>query len=111
MPTLLSSTSSRPKRSTAVFTIAAQSAERVTSTSTAMAWPLIDSIISTVRRASLRSRSATTTRAPALASRIAAARPLPMPSPAAPPPDTRATLPSSPQPSGMSIAGLLDSGR
>src|SRR5262245_14505115 len=52
--------------------------------------------MSTVRSASLRSRSATTTRVPARASRIAAARPLPMPSPAAPPPDTIATLPAKP---------------
>src|SRR5438093_1244253 len=51
MPTLLSSRSSRPKRSTAVLTMAAQSADRVTSTSTAMAWPPTDSIISTIGRA------------------------------------------------------------
>src|SRR5256885_878420 len=47
-------------------------------------------------------RSTTAARAPALANRIAAARPLPMPSPAAPPPVTMATLPSSPQSSGTS---------
>src|SRR5918995_7335500 len=52
--------------------------------------------MSTVRSASFRSRSATSTRVPARASRIAAARPLPMPSPAAPPPDTIATLPAKP---------------
>src|SRR3990167_32452 len=53
-------------------------------------------IISTVRSASFRSRSATSTLAPARASRIAAARPLPMPSPAAPPPEMIATLPARP---------------
>src|SRR5215813_3916589 len=52
--------------------------------------------MSTVRSASLRSMSATTTRVPARASRIAAARPLPMPSATAPPPDTIATLPAKP---------------
>src|SRR5688572_24680322 len=52
--------------------------------------------MSTVRSASFRSRSATSTLVPARASRIAAARPLPMPSPAAPPPDTIATLPVKP---------------
>src|SRR5438094_363011 len=48
-------------------------------------WPPPASIISTVRFASATSRSTTITRVPARASRIAAARPLPMPSPAAPP--------------------------
>src|SRR5437762_3400891 len=40
---------------------------------------------------------------PALASRIAAARPLPIPAPAAPPPITTATFPLSPQSSGTSF--------
>src|SRR5437879_4982857 len=51
----------------------------------AAAVPSSARIISTVRSASLRSRSATSTLAPARASKIAAARPLPIPSPAAPP--------------------------
>src|SRR6266571_3434938 len=108
MPTLLSRKSRRPNRSTAVATIIAQSAARVTSASSAIAVPPDASIISTVRLARARSRSTTTTRAPARARRIAAARPLPIPSPAAPPPVTTATLESSPQASGTSSAtGLL----
>jgi hypothetical protein len=61
------------------------------------------SIISTVRPASPGSRSATTTLAPARASKIAAARPLPIPSPAAPPPLTIATLPAKPASSSRSF--------
>jgi alkylation response protein AidB-like acyl-CoA dehydrogenase len=49
------------------------------------------------------SRSATTTSAPARASKIAAARPLPIPSPAAPPPLTIATLPARPASSSRSF--------
>src|SRR5438105_2431483 len=55
---------------------------------------------STVRLARPPSRSTTTTFAPAFASRIAEARPLPIPSPTAPPPVTMPTLPARPQSSG-----------
>ena len=71
-------------------------ASLVTSPPWAAAVPPSAAIISTVRSASLRSRSATSTFAPARASRIAAARPLPMPSPTAPPPLISATLPARP---------------
>ena len=64
----------------------------------ARATPPSASIISTVRPASPGSRSATTTLAPARGSKIAAARPLPIPSPAAPPTLTIATLPAKPEP-------------
>jgi hypothetical protein len=97
MPTLLSRKSSRPQRSAAASTIRWQSASLVTSQAMAAAVPPSARIISTVRSASLRSRSATSTLVPARASRIAAARPLPMPSPAAPPPLTMATLPVKPE--------------
>ena len=86
MPTLLSRKSSRPQRSTAASTSRLHSASLVTSPACAAAVPPSALIISTVRSASFRSRSATSTLVPARASRIAAARPLPMPSPAAPPP-------------------------
>ena len=109
MPTLLSSRSSRPNRSSAVLTIAAQSALLVTSACTATALPPPSSIIVTVRSASARSRSTTTTWAPTRDNKIAAARPLPMPSPAAPPPVTIATLPVKPQLSGMSRATVISS--
>src|SRR2546427_791788 len=108
MPTLLSRRSSRPKRSSAASTIALQSSGLVTSASHPIALPPSASIIATVRAASSTARSTTTTRAPALANRIAAARPLPMPSPAAPPPVTMATLPSSPQSSGTSSRDSRD---
>lgn len=68
----------------------------VTSAAKAAATPPSAAIIPTVRSASSRSRSTTSTLVPDRASRIAAARPLPMPSPAAPPPVTIATLPASP---------------
>src|SRR5258708_426628 len=97
MPTLLSRKSSRPQRSAAASTIRWQSASLVTSQAMAAAVPPSARIISTVRSASLRSRSATSTLVPARASRIAAARPLPMPSPAAPPPLTMATLSVKPE--------------
>src|SRR5262245_13954166 len=96
MPTLLSRKSSRPQRSTAASTSRLQSASSVTSPAWVTAVPPSALIISTVRSASFLSRSATTTLVPARASRIAAARPLPMPSPAAPPPETIATLPAKP---------------
>src|SRR6478752_5487970 len=99
MPTLLSRKSSRPQRSTAASTSRLHSASTVTSQANAAALPPWASIISTVRPASPGSRSATTTLAPARASKIAAARPLPTPSPAAPPPLTIATLPAKPSPS------------
>src|SRR5262245_43798214 len=96
MPTLLSRKSSRPQRSTAASTRRLHSASLVTSPAWETAVPPSPLIISTVRSASFWLRSATTTLVPARASRIAAARPLPMPSAAAPPPDTIATLPVKP---------------
>ncbi len=62
----------------------------------AAAVPPSSAIMATVRSASALSRSTTSTLVPARASRMAAARPLPMPSPAAPPPAMMATLPSRP---------------
>ena len=96
MPTLLSRKSRRPQRSTAASTSRLQSASLVASQASATAVPPSALIISTVRCASFLSRSETTTLVPARASRIAAARPLPMPSPTAPPPETMATLPARP---------------
>ena len=60
---------------------------------TAGAAPPAAVIISTVRAARSTWRSTTTTEAPASANRRQAARPLPIPSPAAPPPVTIATRP------------------
>ena len=97
IPTLLSRQSSRPNRSTAAATIALACWSSVTSATKAAAVPPSSAIIATVRSARLSSRSTTSTRAPARASRIAAARPLPMPSSSAPPPVTIATLPSRPK--------------
>src|SRR5579875_3229117 len=107
MPTLLSRQSSRPKRSSAAATIARQCSSSATK---AAAVPPSAAIIATVPSAAARSISTTSTLAPARASRIAAARPLPIPSPGAPPPATIATLPARPSvsvrpPSG--IAALL----
>ena len=102
-PTLLSSTSSRPQRSTAAATMAWQPDARLTSASKAAPSPPCSWIISTVRSASFGLRSTTRTRAPARARSIAAARPLPIPSPTAPPPVTIATLPRSPGSSGVLV--------
>src|SRR6185312_6584680 len=52
-------------------------------------------------------RSATSTFVPARASRIAAARPLPTPSPAAPPPEISATLPARPSSSSGPFMAFL----
>ncbi len=87
--------------------MAAHCASSVTSAAKAAAVPPASAIISTVRSASSRSRSTTSTRVPARASRIAAARPLPMPSPFAPPPVTIATLPARPASSGNFRLSLM----
>src|SRR5215468_3903826 len=107
IPTLLSRKSSRPQRSTAASTNALQSASLVTSPTCAAATPPSAAIISTVRPADLRSRSPTNTLAPARASSIAAARPLPIPSSAAPPPLMSATLPVKPESSSSPCIALL----
>src|SRR6516162_4312652 len=96
MPTLLSRQSSRPNCAITAPTIALACCSSVTSATKAVAVPPSCAIIATVRSARARSRSTTKTFAPARASRIAAARPLPIPSSAAPPPVTIATFPSSP---------------
>src|SRR5262245_12461745 len=69
--------------------------------------PSCAAIMATVRSASAPSRSTTSTRVPARANRMAAARPLPMPSPAAPPPATMATLPARPASSSARVAVVL----
>src|ERR1700761_5684848 len=110
MPTLLSRKSRRPKRSTVVSTRRLQSSSSVTSPATAAAVPPSAAIILAVLSARSRLRSATITLVPARASKIAAARPLPMPSPAAPPPEISATLPARPASSSgpfMSSFSLL----
>src|SRR5581483_2539465 len=81
---------------TASRAIAAHCASSVTSTASGEAVPPSAVIISTVRLARPSSRSTTSTRVPLRASRMQVARPLPMPSPAAPPPVTMATRPASP---------------
>src|SRR5580658_7972391 len=96
IPTLLSRQSSRPQRDTASSTMAAHCLDSVTSYEAATALPPSAAIIVAVRSASCRSRSTTSTLHPARASRMAAARPLPMPSPAAPPPVTIAAFPTRP---------------
>ena len=77
-------------------TMAWHCASSVRSAWCATAVPPSAAIMATVRSASAGSRSTTSTRVPARASRMAAARPLPMPSPAAPPPAMMATLPARP---------------
>src|SRR5712692_10839139 len=109
MPTLLSRRSRRPKRSSAVLTMPAQSSARVTSARSATASPPWSLIMRTVCSARSISRSTTMTRAPARARRMAAARPLPMPVRAAPAPVTIATFPLSPQSSGTSRLEAMDS--
>src|SRR6516165_5523239 len=106
IPTLLSRQSSRPNRSSAAATIALAWPSSVTSATKAAAVPPSSDIIATVRSARSRSRSTTSTRAPARASRIAAARPLPIPSSMAPPPVTIATLPSRPNGSSRAAPSL-----
>ena len=113
MPTLLSRKSSRPKRSTAAATMSRHPVSSVTSASCAAAVPPSAAIIATVRSASASARSTTRTLVPARASSMAAARPLPMPSSAAPPPVTMATRPSSPRSSSgrvviVSISSSLE---
>src|SRR5687768_12945604 len=110
MPTLLSRKSRRPKRSRAAATMSRHPPSSVTSASWAAAVPPSAAIIATVRSASARARSTTRTLVPARASSMAAARPLPMPSSAAPPPVTMATRPSSPgSSSGRVVIASLSS--
>src|SRR5580704_5619787 len=107
MPTLLTRKSSRPWRLTASRAIAAHWASSVTSTDIAEALPPSAVIISAVRLARPSSRSTTSTVVPLRPSRRQLARPLPMPSPAAPPPVTMATLPASPWSSSGRVAALM----
>src|SRR5690242_2148642 len=86
----------------------AHCASSVTSTERAEALPPSAVIMSTVRLARPSSRSTTRTLVPLRASRMHAARPLPMPSPAAPPPVTIAARPASPRSSsGRVVAALM----
>jgi hypothetical protein len=92
MPTLLTKMSTRPKCATAAATTRRQSASEVTSAGKTSDSPPSASIISLVRTAHGSLASISTTRAPARANRIEAARPLPIPSARDPAPVTMATL-------------------
>src|SRR5260370_23618855 len=107
IPTLLSSRSSRPNCPTAASTRARHCRSSATSATKAAALPPSCSIIETVCSAASRRISTTSTQAPARASRIAAARPLPIPSSGAPPPVTIATLPARPRSSGRECGSLM----
>jgi hypothetical protein len=107
MPTLLSRKSSLPKRSSAASIIARHCASSVTSAHHGAALPPSAAIIATVRSASARSRSTTSTFVPERANKIAAARPLPIPSPAAPAPVTMAALPAKPAASAIVLGSML----
>src|SRR5580704_11886535 len=95
MPTLLSSTSMRPKAETQVSTMAATSAALLTSARHAAAWPPSSLMIRAVSSAAARLMSAQHTRAPSRANATAVALPLPHPGPIEPAPTTSATLPLS----------------
>src|SRR5690554_2897608 len=94
MPTLFTSTSRRPQRSTAAATAASQSPGFDTSAPNSSASPPSSRIIATVSAAAFGSTSVTSTAAPRLASRMEAARPLPMPVSREPPPVTIAARPA-----------------
>ncbi len=83
-----------PQRSVAAFTIAWQSALRVTSAAKTPASPPSVAICFAVSSAFSALRSTQSTRAPSRAKSSAAALPLPTPGPRDPAPVTMATLPS-----------------
>src|SRR5256712_9152868 len=93
IPTLLWRMSRPPHRSTAVLTIAAHSAARVTSAAWAIASPPSARIRPALSSARSFTWSTQRTRAPSRAKRIAVALPLPRPGPREPAPVTIATLP------------------
>jgi hypothetical protein len=95
MPTLLSSTSMRPKAETQASTMAATSAALLTSARCAAAWPPSSLSIRAVSSAAAGLMSAQNTRAPSRANATAVALPLPHPGPIEPAPTTSATLPLS----------------
>jgi hypothetical protein len=98
--------SSRPQAPTVVATAASQDFGSVTSQATTMEVPPSLSIIAFVASAFFATESISATFTPSRASRIAAARPLPMPSAREPAPVTIATLPLSPI-SGMCRASCV----
>src|SRR5580692_9014516 len=93
MPTLLSSTSMRPKVETQASTTAATSAALLTSARHAAAWPPSSLMIRAVSSAAAGLISAQNTRAPSRANATAVALPLPHPGPIEPAPTTSATFP------------------
>src|SRR5688572_6031076 len=95
MPTLLSSTSMRPKRSRQAATARSTSADRDASACQASASPPSPRMISTVSRAAPSFTSTQKTRAPSRAKSTAVALPLPQPGPTEPAPITSAVLPAS----------------
>src|SRR6267142_1964581 len=95
MPTLLSSTSMRPKVLRQAATIASTSRALAASAVNAVASPPSDVMISTVSWAALPLRSTQNTRAPSRAKVTAVALPLPQPGPIEPAPTTIAVLPLS----------------
>src|SRR5882672_4490272 len=95
MPTLLSSTSMRPKVLRQAATIASTSRALAASAVNAVASPPSDVMISTVSWAALPLRSTQNTCAPSRANVTAVALPLPQPGPIEPAPTTIAVLPLS----------------
>src|SRR5581483_9746396 len=95
MPTLLSSTSMRPKALRHAATIASISAGRETSAVNAVALPPSPRMILAVSSAAAPLRSTQNTCAPSRAKVTAVALPLPQPGPIEPAPTTIATLPLS----------------
>ncbi|MCY1218294.1 hypothetical protein D9M72_302380 [compost metagenome] len=96
MPTLLTRMSTRPQVSTAVATAWRHCAASDTSHAAARAMPPSAVIMRSVSRAASSCISSSSTRAPRRASKIAAARPLPMSVVREPAPVTMATRPSRP---------------
>src|SRR5436305_4121953 len=92
MPTLLSSTSMRPKSATQARTIASTSASLVTSARNGSASPPSPVMMFAVSSAALRLMSTQNTLAPSRAKVTAVALPLPQPGPIEPAPTTIATL-------------------
>src|SRR5436305_3698855 len=92
MPTLLSSTSMRPKSAMHAFTIASTSSLLVTSARKGSANPPSPEMMFAVSSAAARLISTQNTRAPSRAQATAVALPLPQPGPIEPAPTTNATL-------------------
>src|SRR3954462_4377307 len=92
MPTLLSSTSMRPKSAMHAFTIASTSSLLVTSARKGSARPLSPEMMFAVSSAAARLMSTQNTLAPSRAQATAVALPLPQPGPIEPAPTINATL-------------------